>query len=584
MSTINNKCSYSSNIIEDIKHPSVIENEIEDEIKDLLLIEDCLNSSKINETKKIINKVINNKYIQILKQTENLSYVPHKYQTIELINLSLCFDNGYLNIKYANHNLLTIDFIEKHLESLNPLGFNVEKNNLQILKYIPTYLLEYNNNYLCKYAINIRDGYKYLPEHLQHIYIFEYIKNYTIYFPSIDKKFQTNEIILFVIKKYPEFFKYVDLTKITQEICDIAFEKYFENFKYISHEFQTSKMVERVIATNCMFLEYVNPILITQEICQKIFNLYNVSSMVFIDKKYQTEEMVKQYIMKTKKLDYVNINLATIDLIHYALNYEPSNFIYVPHNKQTQEMIKKSIFENRKLFPNINPLFITKEIYDDLCKTDIYCLIENYEIIPKEFYINNLNFINNLLYSYNYNNEIINFLTLEHIIKLNESILKIIIKNNKSMINKIPIDMISPNLFIQILEDNIECIYNIEHLSFEVIICLICNSGRSLKFIPDKFRTTEVLEFAIKINKDNLKFCKIEYFLNNNLYKIEEKECDECPICKEDNEKYFVNMHCGHTVCFNCKNKLDKCYYNCKNIDLLDFSTIYINKKSNNIT
>lgn len=110
-----------------------------------------------------------------------------------------------------------------------------------------------------------------------------------------------------------------------------------------------------------------------------------------------------------------------------------------------------------------------------------------------------------------------------------------------------------------------------EHLKTHELYNFVYQNELSLKNIPKRFHTKDLYDKALKqdlfngINHNIYYIFDANYLINNNLVKVENKQFNECVICYELKEYYFI-YKCGHSVCSNCYK--NTCYYNCNDIDL----------------
>ncbi len=398
--------------------------------------------------------------------------------------------------------------------------------------------------------------FRYLPEHLKTrenlaSSLFYYGGEQIIYAKpellSLDfierhfERFTTDKALVFVISKFPTCFKRVKNDKKTQELCDIAFEKDVKNFEYIPHEFQSLVMVEKAIYFDYTFLKYVAPKLKTLKTCLKVSQKSGYKNILYIDRKYHTAEMVEQYIEYTSSLKGIDLNLATPKLIYDAVCRNYKNIEYVPRDKQTLEMIKQVIAiedydtssdEKSYYFSKyVHPSLFTIKIFNTLfsLKQSHTSLIRNYKIIRKEAFIYNYTFLRLLLKEYGYSEEIVNYIPIENLLKLDANILESIISRNNKIVAKFPREFINTKMFRNILEKNVACLEYIkpDNISKDVIIYLICRNEKLFKQMPKKFHFDEAVDFAIKLNSENIQMHPvldkidentiIKYIPNNNI-------------------------------------------------------------------
>jgi len=132
---------------------------------------------------------------------------------------------------------------------------------------------------------------------------------------------------------------------------------------------------------------------------------------------------------------------------------------------------------------------------------------------------------------------------------------------------------------------------NQDLLDDDMIIYFIKRDKSLLKYINKDLLTDNIIKYLLNYDKSLLKYISLEK-ITEDIFKISgvniiNEEINECVICKDEEEKYFIAYNCTHKICFNCHLKSYEhdsrniCYFRCKTTGF-DYSTLYLNTNYKN--
>lgn len=383
----------------------------------------------------------------------------------------------------------------------------LSENNVHYICYVSD---KYKTFELCKKVLKINNRLlKYFPKDVIKQfgtkYILEllstYINDYVIYDNGI------------VNDNFPfELFEKCDKeTKVIFHEYLITLVKIDHNqFRYIPEIFLTYDIIESVIKNNGNMIENIP------------FGLMALDKMIYFIKIAMKTVKNAYKLVPEKILDKINIYIFE-KYIHEHIIFE-FGIAKVCNNFQ------KELFE----FTDENKLEKIEEILERYVTLDTFC---NIDFIPKKL--------------------------------RTFKVLRAAIKHDCDMLEKIPYDIFIKNnridQIIELIYVSMNCMKSaislvpenvLDHIDRDILLDMFTSAleedGLSLKHVPQKYMTTDLIKMALDQNAESFQFIpedlKNEFKSYVNRIKNSETECQICM----NNKKNCLLVPCGHTFCRKC--------------------------------
>lgn len=329
-----------------------------------------------------LKSVINKTYPICLKAVEGaaiaIEYVPENLQNLDICTLSVS-DNG-LALQYiknktyplcllaVQNNPVAFCDVPKDLQTTELCElfiFNIKCNNdINILSEFRTDLITYD---LCiKLVKENHNQIKYVPKDLlDSAIIFEAIKQYPHMLVKFDKKYQTLEMVLYVLnsKKVSKVLKQSFIIKYIRE--DILTEDFFvqlisdpEDIDYIPNQHLTETLCFRLVDK---YLQSYYSNEANEKTCPALLYIFRL-----IDFSNFSLDFFKNIVDKYPYM-IAMASLFKIDqeMCDKAISHDPNLLIYVPHNLQTPEMVQ-IVQNNPSLFRYLSRRYQTVELCTEI--------------------------------------------------------------------------------------------------------------------------------------------------------------------------------------------------------------------------
>ncbi len=405
-------------------------------------------------------------------------------------------------------------------------------------------------------------------------------------FAYLKQEYQTDELIKYVISNDTLMFRYVKDELKTKELCDFVFNIGNKNgyfvLRYIPKHFITNDMYQKAFLFNKLIIEYIPENLINSKMCIQAISKYGYLI------RYVPKNLITEFLcLKAIKCDdseifqYIPDIYKTYRNCFYALTkHDDVHITDIPKIILSKEFIIECLLEEPRLLYD-------KEIYEYINEhldEDLYCKLiskhDIYEIIPEKFKTKQICIKAIAEYDIKYNDIPKNILS-EQFIKetvllyscnklldiseeyITEELCIFLTLNNMNF--KIPEKFKTFELLFISCSNNINFdITQLETFKNNEKLYMTCINKdiNKLELIPERFHTKTLCKFALLVNKNAIKYIKLNF---DELFdNINEKEMEDCVICSL-NRKYFISYNCGHIICFSCYKTNPNCYYKCTN-------------------